>query len=146
MPTAKLEYTHDPTTKKVASVKNSLMDAKGKIVSVLTTSFKYDPKGNLNYAENSDGQKITMTYDIKGRIASITDQAKKVVKIDYEERFGKPSVVSRPGLGTIKVTYKSNGDIAKVDSSDGPTVASQVASTFSNLLDIISPATQDIYL
>ncbi|MGZ3689909.1 MAG: DUF6531 domain-containing protein [Pseudobdellovibrio sp.] len=146
MATSKLEYTHDPTTKKVSTVKNSLMDAKGKVVSVLTTSFKYDSKGNLNYAENSDGQKITMTYDIKGRIATITDQAKKVVKIDYEERFGKPSVVSRPGLGTIKVTYKSNGDIAKVDSSDGPTVASQVASTFSNLLDIISPATQDIYL
>ena len=143
---AKLEYTHDPTTKKVAVVKNSLTDDKGKVVSVVTTNFKYDQKGNLVYAENSDGQKITMTYDLKGRIASITDQAKKVVKIEYEERFGKPSVVSRPGLGTIKVSYKSNGDIAKVDSADGPAVASQVASTFSNLLDIISPATQDLQL
>lgn len=142
----KLEYTHDPVLKKVSTVKNSVSDDKGKVVSVVTTTFKYDQKGNLIYAENSDGQKITMTYDIKGRIASITDQAKKVVKIDYEERYGKPSVVSRPGLGTIKVSYKSNGDIAKVDSSDGPTVAAQVASTFSNLLDIISPATQDIYL
>jgi YD repeat-containing protein len=143
---AKLEYTHDPITKKVATAKNSLMDDKGKVVSVVSTVFKYDQKGNLVFAENSDGQKITMTYDLKGRIASITDQAKKVVKIDYEERFGKPSIVSRPGLGTIKVSYKPNGDIAKVDSTDGPTVASQVASTFSNLLEIISPATQDLQL
>ena len=142
----KLEYTHDPVIKKVSTVKNSINDDKGKVVSVVTTSFKYDGKGNLMYAENSDGQKITMTYDIKGRIATITDQAKKIVKIEYEERYGKPSVVTRPGLGTIKVSYKSNGEIAKVDSSDGPTVAAQVASTFSNLLDIISPATQDIYL
>lgn len=142
----KLEYTHDPVIKKVATVKNSVSDDKGKVLSVVTTSFKYDQKGNLIFAENSDGQKITMTYDIKGRIATITDQAKKIVKIEYEERYGKPSVVTRPGLGTIKVSYKSNGDIAKVDSSDGPTVAAQVASTFSNLLDIISPATQDIYL
>lgn len=142
----KLDYTHDPVIKKVSTVKNTVSDDKGKTLSVVTTSFKYDQKGNLTYAENSDGQKITMTYDIKGRIATITDQAKKVVKIDYEERYGKPSVVSRPGLGTIKVSYKSNGDISKVDSSDGPTVAAQVASTFSNLLDIISPATQDIYL
>lgn len=142
----RLEYTHDPVTKKVATVKNSALNAKGKVVSIVTTSFKYDAKGNLSYAENSDGQKITMTYDTKGRIATITDQAKKLVKIDYEERYGKPSVVTRPGLGTIKVSYKSNGEIAKVDSSEGPIVAAQVASTFSNLLDIISPATQDIYL
>lgn len=142
---SKIEFTHDPVTKKVASVKNSFYNEKGKPVSVLLTSFKYDTKGNLVYAENSDGQKINMTYDLKGRIASITDHAKKVVKIDYEERFGKPSIVSRPGLGTIKVTYKPNGEIAKVESAEGPSVASQVASTFNNLLDVISPATQDLY-
>ncbi len=142
----KLEYTHDPVTKKVSSVKNSVLNEKGKVVSVVTTSFKYDLKSNLVFAENSDGQKITMTYDLKGRIASITDQAKKIVKIEYEERYGKPALVTRPGVGAIKVSYKSNGDIQAIDSSEGPTVAAQVASTFSNLLDIISPATQDIYL
>ncbi len=142
---AKVEFTHDSVTKKVATVKSTFFNEKAKPVSVLTTIFKYDGKGNLTYAENSDGQKINMTYDQKGRIASITDQAKKVVKIDYEERFGKPSVVTRPGLGTIKVSYKQTGEIAKVESAEGPTVASQVASTFNNLLDVISPATQDLY-
>lgn len=143
---SKIEFTHDPATKKVATVKSTIFNDKGKVLSTLITQFRYDPKGNLTYAENSDGQKINMTYDLKGRITTITDQAKKVVKIEYEERFGKPTVVSRPGLGTIKVSYKPNGDIAKVDSADGPTVASQVASTFNNLLDVISPATKDLYL
>lgn len=142
---SRVEFTHDPTSKKVASVKTTLFNEKGKAVSVLTTIFKYDAKGNLTFAENSNGQKIDITYDYKGRIASITDQAKKVVKIEYEERFGKPYVVTRPGLGSIKVTYRSNGDIEKVDSADGPTVASQVASTFNNLLEVISPATKDMY-
>jgi YD repeat-containing protein len=142
---SKVEFTHDPASKKVASVKATLFNDKGKAVSILTTIFKYDAKGNLIFAENSNGQKIDMTYDYKGRIASITDQAKKVVKIEYEERFGKPYVVTRPGLGSIKVTYKSNGEIEKVDSADGPTVASQVASTFNNLLEVISPATKDLY-
>ena len=86
-----------------------------------------------------------MTYDFKGRIATITDQAKKTVKIEYEERFGKPSIVTRPGLGAIKVSYKQNGEISKVESAEGPSVASQVASTFNNLLDVITPATQDLY-
>lgn len=144
--TARLEYSYDQTIKRVSSVKTSMANEKGKMIQVRLTSFKYDNKGNLTYAENSDGQKINMTYDLKGRIQSITDQAKKVVKIDYEERFGKPQIVTRPGLGSIKVSYKSNGDIAKVDSADGPAVASQVASTFNNLLDVIAPATQELYL
>ncbi|MBC7420938.1 MAG: cell wall-associated protein wapA [Bdellovibrio sp.] len=145
-PLVKVEFTHDATSKKVSTVKMSYFSDKGKVVSTRNTIFKYDTKGNLTYAENTDGQKINMTYDEKGRISSILDQAKKVVKIDYEERFGKPNVVSRPGLGTIKVSYKTNGDIAKVDSPEGETVASQVASTFNNLLDVIAPATQELYL
>lgn len=143
---AKIEFIHDTINKKISQVKTTFFNDKGKSIANRQTSFKYDTKGNLTFAENTDGQKITMTYDTKGRIASITDQAKKIVKIDYEERFGKPSIVSRPGLGTIKVSYKSNGDISKVDSAEGPSVASQVASTFNNLLDVIAPATQELYL
>lgn len=142
---SRVDFTHDEKSKKVASVKSTFFN-KGKAISVLATSFRYDAKGNLIYAENSNGQKITMTYDFKGRITTITDQAKKVVRIDYEERFGKPSVVTRPGLGTIQVSYKPNGEIAKVESDEGPSVASQVASTFNNLLDVISPATKDLYM
>lgn len=108
--------------------------------------FQYDTKGNLNFAENSDGQKIELSYDNRGRITKIVDQAKKIVKLEYEEKYNKPVVVSRPGLGSIKVSYKANGDINKVDSKEGPSVAMQVASTFNTLLDIIAPATQELFL
>lgn len=140
------EYQYDPSIKKVSLVSTSFYNDKGKKVSSKSTQFKYDKKGNLVFAQNSDGQKITMTYDNRGRIETITDQAKKVVKIQYEERYGKPSIVTRPGLGTITVTYKANGEINKVDSKEGPSVAMQVASTFNNLLDIIAPATAEMYL
>lgn len=143
---SKMEFAYDPKVKKVSSVTNTIMNEKGKKVSVQNTQFKYDGKGNLTYAQNSDGQKINMTYDNRGRIATITDQAKKLVKIEYEERYGKPSIVTRPGLGTIVVSYKSNGEINKVDSKEGPSVAMQVASIFNNLLGIIAPATAELYL
>ena len=64
-------------------------------------------------------------------------------EIRYEAKFGKPSVVIRPGLGTIQVTYKADGEISKVDSKEGANVAVQVASIFNNLLDIIAPATAE---
>lgn len=142
----RMNFEHNNALKKVSQVRTDYFNEKGKKTATRLTQFKYDNKGNLTYAQNSDGQTVTMTYDGKGRIATITDQAKKVVKIEYEERLGKPAVVTRPGLGTIRVTYKSNGEINKVDSKEGPTVAMQVASTFNNLLDIIAPATQELYV
>lgn len=142
----RMSYVYDPKFKKVSEVSTVYVNVKGVKSAAKTTSFKYDAKGNLAFAQNSDGQKISMTYDNRGRIATITDQAKKIVKIEYEERYGKPSVVTRPGLGTIQVSYKKNGDINKVDSKEGPSVAMQVASTFNNLLDIIAPATAELYL
>jgi YD repeat-containing protein len=141
-----MNFEHNNPYKKVSQVRTDYFNQKGKKTSSRLTQFKYDPRGNLVFAQNSDGQTVSMTYDGRGRIATIIDQAKKVVKIEYEERLGKPAVVTRPGLGTIRVTYKSNGEINKVDSKEGPTVAMQVASTFNNLLDIIAPATQELYV
>lgn len=141
----KMNYKYDPKSGKVSEVVTQTFDEKGKVATNRKTEFKYDGRGNLTWAQNSDGLEVTMTYDNRGRIATITDQAKKVVRIEYEERFGKPTQVTRPGLGTIRVTYKSNGEIDKVQSPEGPTVAMQVASTFNNLLDVIAPATAEVF-
>jgi YD repeat-containing protein len=117
---------------------------KKKLTRVVKTKFFYDSKKcNLSEAENSEGQQVKLEYDQHGRIAEMEDQAKKLVKIKYEDHFGKPAIVTRPGLGTISVTYKPDGEIAKVESREGPNVAMQVASIFNNLLDIIAPATTE---
>jgi YD repeat-containing protein len=125
-----VDFEYDSGCKKVSKV----TEGKGQ------TFFKYDKHCNLTLAKNTKGQMVTLTYDYQGRIASLYDQAKREVKIKYETRFGKPETVERTGIGTIKVTYKPNGDINKVESPSGPTVAVQVASTFNNLLDIVEPA------
>ncbi len=123
-------FKYENTFKKVSRVERA-----GK-----ASDFSYDNKGNLVKATNSDGQKISLNYDNKGRIAFIEDQAKRKVKIQYEERFGKPSSIEREGVGTISVIYTQKGEIAKVSSAAGTTVAMQVASAFNNLLDLIQPA------
>ena len=138
-------FEWDKEIKKISQVTTTFKDDKGKVAGTKSSQFQYDSKGNLVAAQNTDGQKINMTYDPRGRISSITDQAKKIVKIDYEENFGKPQIVTRPGLGSIKVSYKSTGEIMNVESKEGPSVAMQVASTFNNLLDVIAPATAELY-
>jgi len=106
-----------------------------------TSDFFYDAKGNLTKANNSDGQKISLTYDAHGRIMTIEDQAKRKVAVRYDEKFGKPNYIEREGLGAISIAYNTRGEVQRVISGTGGTVvASQVATTFYNLLDLIQPA------
>jgi len=118
-----------------------------RLVKTTKTQFTYEAgKCNLLTAQNSEGQVVKLQYDTQGRISEIEDQSKKFVKIKYESKFGKPAIVSRPGLGTIQVTYRTDGEIQKVESKEGPNVAVQVAGIFNNLLDIIAPATGETTL
>jgi YD repeat-containing protein len=130
--------------RELASSANKAKMQKGaskKLVKQVTTQFLYDEKKcQLKAAKNSDGVQVSISYDPKGRVEEIKDQAKKVVKIKYETRFGKPSFVSRPGLGSITVNYKDDGSIKEVKSKEGPVVAVQVANIFNNLLELIAPA------
>jgi YD repeat-containing protein len=105
-----------------------------------SSDFVYDTRGNLIKANNSDGQRISIAYDSRGRISVIEDQAHRKVSLRYEERFGKPMTIEREGLGSINVIYNNKGEVAKVTSPAGNTVAIQVASTFSSLLDLIQPS------
>ncbi len=116
-----------------------------KLIKTVNTNFSYKfPKCNLHQAVNSTGQKVKLKYDKNGRISTIMDQAKKVVYIKYDNTVGKPKTITRPGIGTISVSYNPAGQIKKVDSKEGPMVASQVAGIFSNLIEIISPATSEL--
>lgn len=143
-PNMRLAFEYKNDFNKVSKVATDFIDSKGKTVRKRETDFTYDVKANLVAAQNSDGQSVKLTYDGRGRIATILDQAKKEVLVKWDDKTGKPAQITRPGVGTIKLTYKPNGDINKVDSPDGATVASQIAVTFNNLLDIIAPATSEL--
>jgi YD repeat-containing protein len=143
---SKMAYEYKNTFNKVSKVLTEFFDPKGKKIKERATDFAYDTKANLVSAKNTDGQSVVLTYDGRGRIATIIDQAKKEVMIKYDEKTGKPASISRPKLGAINVSYKPSGEINQVKSDDGPTVAVQIASTFNNLLDIIAPATSDLNL
>lgn len=150
-------YAYDKSCSKVSQVvaktvffRAPATGSKGKVnaqkkeTRTVTSQFLYEPKRcNLITAKNSFGQSAQMNYDMRGRITKIVDQSKKEVLITYEERFGKPHRVTRPGLGTIEFKYKADGSMAAFDSKEDPLIAVQVASIFSNLLEIIAPATTD---
>ena len=118
-----------------------------KLVKTVRSYFEYDKaKCNLALAKNSIGQVARISHDQRGRIQTIKDQSQKIISINYEERFSKPSKITRPGLGSLSVSYKLDGSLKNVSSDQGPSVAVQIASVFNNLLEIISPVSSDLGL
>ncbi|MCM2276619.1 MAG: DUF6531 domain-containing protein [Oligoflexia bacterium] len=130
------ELGYDQKVGKVAKVvRYSKHDKK----QVAWSQFKYDAKGNLEFAKNSEGKGVRLFYDTHGRIKTMVDQSQRQINFKYNEA-SKPVEISDPKLGTITVSYSNSGEIKKVESSAGRKIALQVTSAFQNLLDIIRPA------
>ena len=103
------------------------------------SQFEYDNKGNLLFANNSEGKGVKLFYDPNGRIKTLVDQNKRQIQFKYNEN-SKPVQITDPALGSINVTYNNSGEIKEVQSPAGRKIAMQVTSAFQNLLDIIRPA------
>ncbi len=135
-PTEVTELAYDPKVGKVTKVmRYSKLNKK----QTNWSQFKYDDKGNLVFAQNSQNKGVKLIYDGNGRISSLIDQNKRTIRFKYNEN-SKPVEITDPSLGTITVSYTNSGEIKKVESSAGRKIALQVTSAFQNLLDIIRPA------
>ncbi|MBE8221281.1 MAG: hypothetical protein HAW60_00970 [Bdellovibrionales bacterium] len=106
----------------------------------INSSFKYNKACNIFFAKNSDGLTAKVRYDNNSRIREITDHTRKNIIVSYDHRFGKPSKITRPGLGTLNISYTNSGKI-KPSKKTGPSpfVANQITQTFNNFLQVISP-------
>jgi len=135
-PTEVTELKYDPAAGKVAEVRRFSKVNKSQVNS---SQFKYDAKGNLVFAKNSEGKGVQLFYDNNGRIKSMVDQNRRRIDFEYNEN-SKPVKITDPQLGAITVSYTNSGEIKKVESTAGRKIALQVTSAFQNLLDIIRPA------
>ncbi len=124
---------------KWAKVEKVQIQSKSNPKEVRWSEFKYDEKGNLSFAKNSDGNGVKLFYDSNGRIRSLVDQSQRRIDFKYNEH-SKPIEITDPQLGSIVVTYGNSGEIKKVDSPSGRKIAMQVSTAFQNLLEIVRPA------
>lgn len=107
---------------------------------LINSVFSYNKSCNISFAKNSTGLKAKILYDRLGRIKKITDHTRKKIIIKYDNRFGKPTKITRPGFGSIKMSYGKNGLIKPSQNIKlSPFVAKQIIQTFNNFLQVIGP-------
>jgi YD repeat-containing protein len=122
------EFTYHPTLGKVTVFSN--VDGR--------REFKYDRAGNVVRMQDGKGHRIDLGYDGNSRINRIVETSKaehvrRELVFGYNEH-GKPTLIRMRGKGEIKVAYGSDGEISKVDSRQGTSIALEVSRAFNELL------------
>ncbi len=117
-----------------------------KVVRKIKTAISYDPKScYLTQARQvSTGRWVVVRRDHLGRISEMFDQSKKKILVKYDDQFGKPKIITRPGVGSIIVAYNKEGKVDSTRSKTNPVVAAQVAGVFNGFLEIISPVVSNM--
>ncbi len=117
-----------------------------KVLRQVQTLISYDSnRCHLVQASQSNtGRWVIVKRDHRGRIQEMRDQSKKRIIVTYNEKFSKPKTITRPGVGSIQVFYKKDGQVDTEKIRTDPTVAAQVAAVFNGFLEIISPVATDI--
>jgi YD repeat-containing protein len=129
-----VQIDYDDTINKIKKVTNN----EG------VTEFSYDKKGNLITAKNNAGKAVLLVYDTKGKITKMVDDDKsakqrRILAFKYNS-LGKPVEIEMENVGKINVAYDNYGEIKKVESAAGHSMAMQVTEAFQNLLNIVKPA------
>ena len=117
-----------------------------KVLRKIKTKVVYDPKRcyMVKAQQVGTGRWVEVQRDNQGRISRMWDQSKKNIVVQYNERFNKPQVITRPGVGSIQVSYNKDGQVDPSRTKTNPTVAAQVANVFNGFLEVISPVAMDI--
>ena len=97
-------------------------------------------RGKKKAVFDSRGFHLNINHDKRERISRIQDQAKRVVYIDYDKGSLRPKILRRPGFGSVRISYRSNGEINNIESSSKGDnkliVTTQIIQIFNQFLEL----------
>jgi len=108
------------------------------------TTFLYDPRGNLTYANIDKKGWIKIRYENHGKIKSMSDSMGNLISFTYNY-FGKPTQIQKKFknkiVSTIFVKYKRSGELDETRyKPDDIAVVNDLQKTLNSMLQMLKPA------
>ena len=127
--------------------RNPFSKHKRKFVRQEQIIFQFDKKCQLTMAKKSDDEWIKVRHDSKGRLFYMEDQSRKKVTLKWHKTLDKPEVITREGVGSIRLVYNEQGAIQDIQGLQaGPSIITQVASVFNSFLNTLSPVSGEMII
>lgn len=119
-----------------------------KVLKKETIKFSFKKNCQLSYAKKSNDEWISIQHNAKGQLSCMKDQSQKQICVTWHKTLNKPEVITRVGLGSIRVVYDKAGDVVDLKASDksGATIISQVSSVFNSFLQTLAPVAEEMVI
>ena len=129
------------------SYKNPNPNSKQKITRKENISFQFDNKCQLSLAKKSADEWIRIGHNSKGQMISMEDQSRKKIRLKWNDKFNKPELIVREGVGALKIVYDGKGEVKQLKGlKQGPTVVTQVTSVFNSFLNTLAPVAEEMVI
>ena len=145
-PFRKVEYKkYSKKCRKPELVRIQTKNSSGKkVIQSENISFEFLENCKLSMARKSKDEWIKVTHDRLGRLKSMEDQSRKVVTLKWNSKLNKPEVITRRGVGSIRILYDSKGRVKDIQGRSGPSIMTQVSSVFNSFLQTLSPVSEEM--
>ena len=117
----------------------------GKVIKTETINLTFRDNCYLRKVAKSKDEWIKVTPDSQGRLIAMEDQSRRAVRLKWNDRLNKPEIITRVGVGSIRLVYR-RGRIVDVKGKSGPTIMAQVSSVFNSFLSQLSPVAEEMRL
>ena len=129
----------------LVTVKTKDPSKDGKVVKTENITLTFRANCYLKKVAKSKDEWLKVTPDDKGRLIVMEDQSRKIVRLTWNDKLNKPEVITRVGVGSIRLVYK-RGAIVNVVGKSGPTIMAQVSSVFNSFLNTLSPVAEEMII
>ena len=132
-------FGYGKKSRKIERMDHFVIDKKGRRKKYYWVAAKV-VKGKRRAIFDSRGFHLSIRNDEKGRISQLADQAKRVVHITYDKDSFRPDILRRPGMGSVRISYRANGEIKDIESNakgdDKLIVTTQILQIFNQFLEL----------
>ena len=129
----------------LVTVKTKDPSKDGKVVKRENITLTFRANCYLKKVAKSKDEWLKVTPDAQGRLIVMEDQSRKIVRLTWNDKLNKPEVITRVGVGSIRLVYR-RGNIVNVVGKSGPTIMAQVSSVFNSFLNTLSPVAEEMII
>lgn len=127
--------------------KNPSAEGQRKFIRTETIKLNFNEKCELYQAKKSDDEWIKVRHNSKGQIVLMEDQSRKKITLTWHKTLNKPEIITREGVGSLKIVWDKRGSIAQLKSlNSGATVIAQVTSVFNSFLTTLRPVEEEMVI
>ncbi len=135
----KVAFKYNPNSTQIREAHKFVLNTAGKVTSNSKTTYKYSKYGLLSKALDRKGTFVSVSYNENGKVSTLYNNRKQTLKMKYQPGVEKPVEIEQVNVGTVKITYEADGEVASIEEEGKRNIATSVVEKFIEMVSFLGP-------